>query len=164
LKTLAQSDAGKGALALSVNELAKGSVHKDEAKDAARVGDALGTKIDLKVNTGWARISGAVHTVLDIAGFIPGLGAVQLRLLVVRVRGLATLPRTPRTHLRGRHSQQRIVPAARRSERAHDVRRRPPKLEQWLAQRPRFHMHFVPMSSSWLDFVERVFFMPRAMR
>lgn len=76
LKQLAQSDAGKGALALAVNELAKGKVHKDEAKDAARVGDALGTQIDLKVNTGWARVSGVIHTVLDFAGFIPGLGAI----------------------------------------------------------------------------------------
>lgn len=76
LRVLGQSAAGKGALALAVNELAKGSVHKDEAKDAARVGDALGTKIELKVNTGWARVSGAIHTVLDIAGFIPGLGAI----------------------------------------------------------------------------------------
>jgi len=76
LRALGQSPAGKGALALAVNELGKGSVHKDEANDAARVGDALGTEIDLKVNTGWARVSGAIHTVLDLAGFIPGLGAI----------------------------------------------------------------------------------------
>jgi hypothetical protein len=76
LKSLAQTDAGKGALALSVNELAKGKVHKDEAKDAERVGNALGTKIELEVNTGWARVSNAIHTVLDLAGFIPGLGAI----------------------------------------------------------------------------------------
>jgi hypothetical protein len=76
LKALGQTEAGKGALALSVNELAKGKVHKDEAEDAKRVGNALGTEIDLKVNTGWARVSGIVHTVLDFAGFIPGLGAI----------------------------------------------------------------------------------------
>jgi hypothetical protein len=76
LGALGKTDAGKGALALAVNELSKGKVHKDEAKDAERVGDALGTKIELEVNTGWARISGAIHTVLDIAGFIPGLGAI----------------------------------------------------------------------------------------
>lgn len=76
LKTLGQSEAGKGALALAVNELAKGSVHKDEANDAKRVGDALGVDIDVKVNTGWAKVSGIVHTVLDLAGFIPGLGAI----------------------------------------------------------------------------------------
>jgi hypothetical protein len=78
LKALGSSAAGKGALALSVNELTKGKVHKDEADDARRVGTALGTEIDVKVNAGWSweRASGAVHTVLDIAGFIPGLGAI----------------------------------------------------------------------------------------
>lgn len=78
LKALGSTAAGKGALALSVNELTKGKVHKDEADDARRVGTALGTEIDVKVNAGWSweRASGAVHTVLDIAGFIPGLGAI----------------------------------------------------------------------------------------
>jgi len=35
-----------------------------------------------------------------------------------------------------------------------------PKLaavKQWLAKRPRFHLHFVPTSSSWLNLVERFF-------
>jgi DNA/RNA non-specific endonuclease len=78
LKALGQSAAGKGALALSVNELAKGSVYQDEADDARRVGTALGAEVDIKVNSGWSweRVSGAVHTVLDVAGFIPGLGAI----------------------------------------------------------------------------------------
>lgn len=78
LKALGQSDAGKGALALAVNELTKGKVHQDEADDARRVGQALGVEVDVKVNAGWSweRVSGAVHTVLDVAGFIPGLGAV----------------------------------------------------------------------------------------
>ncbi len=78
LKALGATQAGKGALALAVNELAKGKVHKDEANDARRVGTALGVEVDIKVNAGWSweRVSGVVHTVLDIAGFIPGLGAI----------------------------------------------------------------------------------------
>jgi hypothetical protein len=78
LKTLGQNAAGKGALALAVNELSKSSVYKDEAEDARRVGTALGAEVDIKVNSGWSweRVSGAVHTVLDVAGFIPGLGAI----------------------------------------------------------------------------------------
>lgn len=32
-----------------------------------------------------------------------------------------------------------------------------PKVKAWLARRPRFHMHFVPTSSSWLNLVERFF-------
>ncbi len=32
-----------------------------------------------------------------------------------------------------------------------------PKVKQWLENHPRFHMHFIPTSSSWLNLVERVF-------
>lgn len=32
-----------------------------------------------------------------------------------------------------------------------------PKVQAWLARRPRFHMHFIPTSSSWLNLVERFF-------
>ncbi len=32
-----------------------------------------------------------------------------------------------------------------------------PKVKRWLARRPRFHMHFIPTSSSWLNLVERWF-------
>ena len=32
-----------------------------------------------------------------------------------------------------------------------------PKVKQWLKNHPRFHMHFIPTSSSWLNLVERVF-------
>ncbi len=32
-----------------------------------------------------------------------------------------------------------------------------PKVQQWLASHPRFHMHFTPTSSSWLNMVERFF-------
>ena len=32
-----------------------------------------------------------------------------------------------------------------------------PKVKRWLAKHPRFHMHFVPTSSSWLNMVERWF-------
>ncbi|MCH7872472.1 MAG: transposase, partial [Planctomycetes bacterium] len=31
------------------------------------------------------------------------------------------------------------------------------KVKRWLARRPRFHMHFTPTSSSWLNLVERWF-------
>jgi transposase len=32
-----------------------------------------------------------------------------------------------------------------------------PKVKAWLAKHPRFHMHFTPTSSSWLNLVERFF-------
>ena len=32
-----------------------------------------------------------------------------------------------------------------------------PKVKAWLARRPRFHLHFTPTSSSWLNLVERFF-------
>ena len=32
-----------------------------------------------------------------------------------------------------------------------------PKVQRWLAKHPRFHMHFIPTSSSWLNVIERFF-------
>ena len=32
-----------------------------------------------------------------------------------------------------------------------------PKVQQWVQRHPRFHMHFTPTSSSWLNLVERFF-------
>jgi len=32
-----------------------------------------------------------------------------------------------------------------------------PKVKQWLAARPRYHLHFTPTSASWLNLVERFF-------
>lgn len=32
-----------------------------------------------------------------------------------------------------------------------------PKVQSWLKRHPRFHMHFTPTSSSWLNLVERWF-------
>ena len=32
-----------------------------------------------------------------------------------------------------------------------------PKVKQWLAKHPRFHMHFTPTSASWLNLLERMF-------
>ena len=32
-----------------------------------------------------------------------------------------------------------------------------PKVKQWLAKHPRFHLHFTPTSASWLNMVERFF-------
>lgn len=32
-----------------------------------------------------------------------------------------------------------------------------PEVKAWLAKHPRFHMHFTPTSSSWLNLVERIF-------
>jgi transposase len=32
-----------------------------------------------------------------------------------------------------------------------------PKVQRWLERHPRFHMHFTPTSSSWLNMVERFF-------
>jgi transposase len=32
-----------------------------------------------------------------------------------------------------------------------------PKVKSWLKRHPRFHMHFIPTNSSWLNLVERWF-------
>jgi transposase len=32
-----------------------------------------------------------------------------------------------------------------------------PKVKRWLKRHPRFHMHFIPTSSSWLNLIERWF-------
>ena len=32
-----------------------------------------------------------------------------------------------------------------------------PEVQRWLKRHPRFHMHFIPTSSSWLNLVERWF-------
>ena len=32
-----------------------------------------------------------------------------------------------------------------------------PEVKSWLAEHPRFHLHFTPTSSSWLNLVERFF-------
>ena len=32
-----------------------------------------------------------------------------------------------------------------------------PQVQRWLARHPRFHVHFTPTSSSWLNMVERFF-------
>ena len=32
-----------------------------------------------------------------------------------------------------------------------------PTVRRWLARHPRFHMHFAPISASWLNMVERLF-------
>jgi transposase len=32
-----------------------------------------------------------------------------------------------------------------------------PKVQRWLARHPRFHVHFTPTSTSWLNMVERFF-------
>jgi len=32
-----------------------------------------------------------------------------------------------------------------------------PTVQSWLKKRPRFHMHFTPTSSSWLNMIERWF-------
>lgn len=32
-----------------------------------------------------------------------------------------------------------------------------PKVRRWLAQHPRFHLHFTPTSSSWINLVEQWF-------
>ncbi len=32
-----------------------------------------------------------------------------------------------------------------------------PEVRTWLAKHPRFHLHFIPTSSSWLNMVERWF-------
>jgi transposase len=36
-------------------------------------------------------------------------------------------------------------------------RHKHPRVRKWLAKHPRFHMHFIPTSSSWLNLVERWF-------
>ena len=32
-----------------------------------------------------------------------------------------------------------------------------PRVKSWIARHPRFHLHFIPTSSSWLNMVERWF-------
>ena len=32
-----------------------------------------------------------------------------------------------------------------------------PRLQSWIGRHPRFHLHFIPTSSSWLNLVERWF-------
>jgi transposase len=32
-----------------------------------------------------------------------------------------------------------------------------PTIQRWLAKRPRYHLHFTPTSSSWINLVERWF-------
>jgi transposase len=32
-----------------------------------------------------------------------------------------------------------------------------PRVQSWLQRHPRFHLHFIPTSSSWLNMVERWF-------
>jgi hypothetical protein len=34
---------------------------------------------------------------------------------------------------------------------------RHPRVEAWLKRHPRFHMHYIPTSSSWLNLIERWF-------
>jgi transposase len=38
-----------------------------------------------------------------------------------------------------------------------DATHKHPKVLRWLERHPRFHMHFTPTSSSWLNLVERWF-------
>ncbi len=38
-----------------------------------------------------------------------------------------------------------------------DATHKHPKVQRWLKRHPRFHMHFTPTSSSWLNMVERFF-------
>ena len=38
-----------------------------------------------------------------------------------------------------------------------DATHKHPKVQQWLAKHPRFHLHFTPTSASWLNMVERFF-------
>src|SRR5207253_2556797 len=39
-----------------------------------------------------------------------------------------------------------------------------PAVQKWLAKQPRFHIHFTPTSSSWLNMVERFFRSNRQVR
>jgi transposase len=38
-----------------------------------------------------------------------------------------------------------------------DATHETPAIERWLIRHPRFHLHFIPTSSSWLNIVERWF-------
>ena len=38
-----------------------------------------------------------------------------------------------------------------------DATHKHPRVQKWIARRPRFHMHFTPTSASWLNMVERFF-------
>ena len=38
-----------------------------------------------------------------------------------------------------------------------DATHKHPKVKNWVKRHPRFHMHFIPTSSSWLNMIERWF-------
>lgn len=68
-----------------------------------------------------------------------------------------------------RHRHQEFLRFLRRIDRATPARlnvhcildnyqtHKHPRVQAWLARRPRFHFHFIPTSSSWLNLVERWF-------
>ena len=51
---------------------------------------------------------------------------------------------------------QRIIETTTQEKPAAATHKRP-KVRRWLARHPRFHMHFIHTSSSWLNLVERFF-------
>jgi len=64
----------------------------------------------------------------------------------------------PDTRVRLATSPQRDLQAVLRSALHREgPRHKTPLIRNWLAKRPRFHLHFTPTSASWLNLVERWF-------
>ena len=69
---------------------------------------------------------------------------------------LGGVPHVPR---RGRRRRARGARRARLATDSYGTHKTPP-IRDWLAKRPRFHVHFTPTCSSWLNLVERLFAEP----
>ena len=54
-------------------------------------------------------------------------------------------------------SRRAAFPCRRATTRRTNATHKHPEVKAWLAKHPRFHMHFTPTSSSWLNLVERFF-------
>ena len=59
--------------------------------------------------------------------------------------------------VRGRSIALRLVQRAQVIQMAADGTHKHPRVKSWLRRHPRFHLHFIPTSSSWLNMVERWF-------
>jgi len=50
----------------------------------------------------------------------------------------------------------RVAPKIQLTDEDHATHKHP-NVKAWLARHPRFHLHFIPTSSSWLNVIERFF-------
>ena len=65
---------------------------------------------------------------------------------------------TPGIHWFPRQDRRRdAVPSRSASYRGHCATHKQPRVKAWMRRHPRFHIHCIPTSSSWLNLVERWF-------